>query len=307
MTSERDIERVLDHWFTERPTQVADHVLDEVADRIARQPQQPAWRVSRRDTHVNSYLKPLLAVAAVVLIAVVGYSLLPREQGVGGPAPTPSPAPTRTPSATPVVQDLPEGAVAAGTYKTTPLGSLPGLTATFTVPDGWQGFQKWAILGPNGTEAPTGIGVGFLRADGLFGDPCHWDVDGTGSPGQPGDVEVGPTVDDLVAALQANGSYTTSTPVPVMVDGYAGQRIDVHVPAGLDLTSCDKDAETAHYYLLGGAEGGLYAQGPGQIFHDWILDVDGDRVIVGYNDYETTPAADRAAAEAIIDSMSFGP
>jgi len=24
MTSDRDIERVLDHWFTERPTQVAD-------------------------------------------------------------------------------------------------------------------------------------------------------------------------------------------------------------------------------------------------------------------------------------------
>ena len=34
MTSERDIERILDHWFTERPTQVADRVLDEVADRI---------------------------------------------------------------------------------------------------------------------------------------------------------------------------------------------------------------------------------------------------------------------------------
>jgi hypothetical protein len=31
MTSERDIERVLDHWFAERPTQVADRVLEEVA------------------------------------------------------------------------------------------------------------------------------------------------------------------------------------------------------------------------------------------------------------------------------------
>ena len=30
MTSERDIERLLDRWFTDRPTVVADRVLDEV-------------------------------------------------------------------------------------------------------------------------------------------------------------------------------------------------------------------------------------------------------------------------------------
>ena len=76
MTSERDIERVLDHWFTERPTQVADRVLDEVADRIARQPQQPAWRVPWRDSHVNTYLKPLLAVAAIIVVAVAGFAVL---------------------------------------------------------------------------------------------------------------------------------------------------------------------------------------------------------------------------------------
>ena len=44
MTNDRDIERILDHWLAERPTQVADRVLDEVADRIARHPQRPAWR-----------------------------------------------------------------------------------------------------------------------------------------------------------------------------------------------------------------------------------------------------------------------
>ena len=42
MTSDRDIEHVLDHWFTERPTPVSDRVLDEVGDRIARQRQRPA-------------------------------------------------------------------------------------------------------------------------------------------------------------------------------------------------------------------------------------------------------------------------
>ena len=89
-----------------------------------------------------------------------------------------------------------EGPLGAGSYKTAPFASLPGLTATFTVPAGWDAFQNWAILGPIGTEAPTGIGVGFLRADGLFGDPCHWNVDGSASLTQAGDVEVGPSVDE---------------------------------------------------------------------------------------------------------------
>ena len=42
---ERDIERLLDRWFADGPTEVADRVIDEVADRIDRQPQRPAWRV----------------------------------------------------------------------------------------------------------------------------------------------------------------------------------------------------------------------------------------------------------------------
>ena len=125
MTSERDIERVLDHWFTERPTQVADRVLDEVADRIARQPQQPAWRVPRRDSHVNTYLKPLLAVAAIIVVAVAGFAVLrPSSAGIGGPGATESPSPlTPSPSVSPSAaieceDDLPgcAGPLLAGTH-----------------------------------------------------------------------------------------------------------------------------------------------------------------------------------------------
>jgi hypothetical protein len=209
---------------------------------------------------------------------------------------------------------MPEGRLEAGTHRTSPFTSIPGLTVTLSVPGAWQAFQDVAILGPNGTGAPGGIGVGFLKVDGVFRDPCHWDVDGTGSFTQPGDVEVGPRVDDLVAALRANASYTTSDPAPITLSGFAGQRIDVHVPTDLDasdLESCDRgpDDTTGLYYVFTGAtgEGGLYAQGPGQIFHEWILDVDGQRVLVGYNDYADTPAERREAAEAIIGSMVIEP
>ena len=50
MTSERDIERILDLWFADGPTQAPDRVLDVVADRIGRQPQRPAWRLHHGGT-----------------------------------------------------------------------------------------------------------------------------------------------------------------------------------------------------------------------------------------------------------------
>ena len=48
MTRQRDLDRLLDIWLADGPTEAADAVLDVVADRIDRQPQRPAWRLSWR-------------------------------------------------------------------------------------------------------------------------------------------------------------------------------------------------------------------------------------------------------------------
>jgi hypothetical protein len=103
MTSERDIERVLDLWLAERPVEVAERVLEDVADRITRQPQHPAWRVLRSDRDLNSYFKPLLAIAAIIAIAVAGFAVFrPSGDAVGPPvAASPSPDPTPSPTSSP--------------------------------------------------------------------------------------------------------------------------------------------------------------------------------------------------------------
>ena len=54
MTHERDIERLLDHWLSDGPTQSPDRVMDVVADRIERQHQRPAWRLNWRHPKMNS-------------------------------------------------------------------------------------------------------------------------------------------------------------------------------------------------------------------------------------------------------------
>ena len=40
MTREQDIERVLDEWFVEGPTQMPSRFLDDTLDRIDRAPQR---------------------------------------------------------------------------------------------------------------------------------------------------------------------------------------------------------------------------------------------------------------------------
>src|SRR5262249_1999284 len=85
MNRSADVELVLREYFSDDSSSAPDSVLDVIEERIMRQPQQRSWRVSWRDSHVNSNLKPLLAVAAVVVVAVAGFAFLrPSGASVGG-------------------------------------------------------------------------------------------------------------------------------------------------------------------------------------------------------------------------------
>jgi hypothetical protein len=316
MNQNRDIDWFLDAWLTDGPTVAPDRVLDVVADRIERQGQRPAWRLDWRLLSMNPLAKVGAAIAAVVLVAFIGYNLLPRTSGVvGGPSPTATPtvSPTPTATATVALTALSMGPLPAGTYWTGPFGSASAIKVTFALPAGWEGFPDWAVIGPRTTDAPDGIGVAFLMASAMYSDPCHWDVAGTGAFPQPGDIAVGPTVDDLVAALRANTAYTASAPVDVVVDGHAGKQLDLQLPADVDFTTtCDKPAGSdSGAYLVwsppSGTENDLYAQGPGTRWQLRIVDVDGARIIILIDDYAGTPEADRAAAKAIVDSIQFLP
>ena len=109
MTSERDIERLLDRWFTERPTQVADRVIDDVAARIVRQPQRAAWRLRPwRFPSMSTPIK-LVAVGAALLVVILGGAVF-----IGGGSGPVQPAPTATPSPSPVASVSPTTAPSAG-------------------------------------------------------------------------------------------------------------------------------------------------------------------------------------------------
>jgi hypothetical protein len=127
MTQPRDIDRLLDLWLSDGSSVAPDRVLDVVADRIERQPQRPAWRLDWRLLPMNPIAKAGAAIAAVVLVALIGYNLLPGPTGLGGtggtpvpsvnPPPTATPAPTAAPTAFPCEQGTPcAGQLTAGRH-----------------------------------------------------------------------------------------------------------------------------------------------------------------------------------------------
>jgi hypothetical protein len=305
MTASRDPERLIRAFLDEGPTDLSDRTYDAVRSHIDRTRQRVVigpWREPR----MSNLARIAIAAAAVLAVAVVGYNVLPgsNEPGATGTIPSPSPSPTATalPTATPQPTgpgELMELLLPAGEYVTHPfLAPNDSIGFRFAVPGGWAGLGRVSVFPTTtGLEGPDGMSMSFLTVTSLYGDPCNWKKD-TG-------IEVGPTVDDLVTALAANPGYETTDPADVTLGGFSGKRIDVQVPAGLDLAACDEDGQFRVWADGDGAT--IYAQGPEGRFHLWILDVQGSRVLVMTHDFPGTSADDLAELQAIVDSITIEP
>jgi hypothetical protein len=288
MTRERDIERLMDAWFLDGPMQVADRVFEEAVERVERQHQRPAWRFLRRESHVTTPFKVVLGAAAIIVVFVAGFAMLARPGSqVGGVAePTATPQASPSPTAPPSV--LPDGLLEPGTYSAR---ALPGDSMAFTisVPRGWTGFGGWTLSGPPGHGAPNGVGVAVLHAPQVVDDPC----DPSGAA--PSTAPIAPSVDDLVAALAARPDLVVSGVTDATLAGYQGRQLDVQLPAAF---TC------AQHYVFAEPQG-FYSQGLANRWRVWIVDAAGETAVVVLTDFAGTPAGDRAAAQAIVDSLQI--
>jgi hypothetical protein len=98
MNRPADVDRTLESWLAEGPSQLPDPVIDRIVGQIDTKHQRKHWWLPRRET-MNRMLLSVGGVAAAVLIAVVGFAYFNGGAGpnVGGvPTPSPSPAPTFT-------------------------------------------------------------------------------------------------------------------------------------------------------------------------------------------------------------------
>lgn len=285
------LEGYLDEY--EGSTPLPDDVRDAIRAQLPLTHQRPAWWPTRRFPEMNSIAKLGLAAAVVAVAAIVGFNYLVAPNiggpGLGDPTPSPSPIPTASPTPAPVLNG--QDPLPPGRYQVEP--ALP-MDVTIEVPEGWSAGGAWVAVGPKGNEAPDGMAIRFYASDlNLYNDPLL-PSDGLLAP------PVGPSVDELVAAMVGHPDWDVTGTSPITLDGYAGQVVHVTLPEGT--------SDATPFYLFVDAFGGqVYGWAAGQLFDVYIVDVAGERLVIDAFHYPETSATDLAAQQAVLDSIQIEP
>jgi hypothetical protein len=253
----------------------------------ARKPRPSQAEVFLTETRCRSSYWALTMLLAVLITACSTTSAPPQES-----ASTATPIPSlqaATPTATPI-PSLPSGRLEPGTYVLSAID--PGFDAshriTISVPDGYEGYDGWAVLTLGTHEA----GLNFAIVNNVFADPCRWH-------GTLPDPPVGPRVADLVAAMANQPGRHATTPTDVTLDGYSGKQMEL--TALDDFAGCDLGRFQSWTFSPG--ESDTRYHHPGQ--HDllWILDVDGVRLVLDVSYDPGTSKQDRAELLEMVDSV----
>jgi hypothetical protein len=162
------------------------------------------------------------------------------------------------------------------------------------LPDGWEA-QDGFVRTSNPNDRPNWMAVGSSVVANIYSDNCQ---------GTLLDPPAGPTVADLTAAFTNVWGADATTPVDVTLDGFVGSRMVLTVPAEADFAEC-----VAGRFMAWNHEGGgdRWLQGPGQIEELWILDVDGERLLIRASYFPETSASHRAELQQVIDSIQIVP
>jgi hypothetical protein len=192
------------------------------------------------------------------------------------------------------------GVLDAGSYGLIPAGSSVENVAVIDAPAGYQPFEGWTLGTPEGDGPFRALGI--MTVDRVFGDPC-------GSVMHPKTVSLnnpGASVKDLARALTRQTGVTTSKPVPVTLDGYSGLYLDYHIDDDVDLSKCEAEAFDILTWEPE-AEGGWWLQASDERAGIWILDVDGDRVLLSWVAVPGSSEAQIQELKDMAESTTFEP
>jgi hypothetical protein len=311
MTRTSDTERLIRAYLDEGLNELPDRVYEVVRSDIDRTRQRVVigpWRTP----DMNTFAKLAMAAAAVVVVALVGYNLLPGRGGVGGAPASPPPSASTSPSSSASgaigggpSDAVPAGALKPGTYTKYRIDGT-GINVRFTVPSGWTWVDEW-ILSPIGA-ANDDPAIGFWTGDiQVYRDPCKW-------RGTEPDPPTGSTARDLVDDLAALPARNASAPVERKAAGpggaqlfqWPGWSIQLTVPQDADFSKCDD----GQFRTWGPERNARYHQGPGQRDVIWAIDADPSsgadgRVVIVVGSFPGAPAKTMADIDAILASMEF--
>ena len=312
MNAHRDPDRLVHDFLMEGQTELPDQVYDSVRATIEHKHQRVVIGPWRLPDIMNKLVPIALGAAAVVAVLAVGTQMLGPSVAGGGAASsaTPSAPPSAPPSPTspPATVGLPRARTSSpaalapcrsrSTSRRPAASELPGLDAMTKDDDG--------------LDPPTSVGAALLgwawpsgTGFNVYGDPCHWT---TTIPETPAT-----TPDEIATALAAQSASDPTAPVDVTVGGFAGKAITLHVPMTYDapdltreerFADCDNDTY-AFYGIEGETAEARNAQGAGQLDELWILDVDGEIVILDGTYSPATPVDLVEEMRTLAESATF--
>lgn len=226
----------------------------------------------------------LVAAACSGTTATEGSSSTPTA---AASSPTTASTPTPTSSTDPDVITIDGQVIGVGDY--------PGYTLEVPV--------TWSVNGAFVTKGLLGVSVWDVGE--VPRDPCHW---------QSTLSDPGPTVDDLVGALTTQRWRHATKPTDVRLGGYPGRSLEWSVPddwvvtGDAEFEGCDVEPSSGlrdFVSWLGNGEGERFQQVAGQVDMLWVLDVNGQRLLVDATYPPDTTDADRAELTGIVESLRF--
>jgi hypothetical protein len=174
----------------------------------------------------------------------------------------------------------------------------PGYTVR--VPEGWSTQDGGFMV----KRTALAIGMSVWDVGEVPRDPCSWK--GT-------EVKPGPTVDDLVRLLTSQRFRNPTEPTPVTLARREGTYLELSVPddwvvtGDADFEGCDDPGNGHNDFVSwwGKDDGERYEQAAGQVDRLWILDVEGQTLLVDATFTPDATSADRAELEDVVSSLRF--
>jgi hypothetical protein len=226
-----------------------------------------------------------------LVVGLTGCGGVTGEPRASTASATPSPTPGAT--MTPFAYSTEPLAIELGTYRI-PKSAWSVVDFTITFPDGWTVQYGHVYL--KHSDADDELAFYAVVVDAIYTDACEGDAGEL--------MEVGPSVDDLAAALLQQPGSKASGPVETTLGGYPAIRIDLTVPKGLDLKACNLEGIGLQIWYSPPADK-YFVLLPEGIASVYIVDVDGQRQVflTGYR--SATSDEDVRELQAILDSIQI--
>ena len=247
-------------------------------------------RAHRRRVRTAGFGLAAVAAVAAGVLWLPGVADSIRADDNGDPAIRPT-QPTEATDEVPVLDSERGSAedpapLEAGRYAIPFIGAENAPWGKVEVPAGWGQDRLLLATGPD--LDPHLRRVELLAVNWVAPDPC--------------DVVMQPVkgrVTDIVAALTNQRTVQPSDARPVSIDGYSGQLVHFQVPFGLDVEKCGQSLTP---FGFGPSYTSVF---PGWTYRVWVLDVEGDPlVILAAHGPETTPT-ELAALTDMVEGIRF--